>query len=300
MRAVDPSVQLIACGSSGPGQSTFLEWDREVLEECYSQVDGISLHRYYGNEATGETRGNSLKYLAMNLAMEEQIDQVAAVCEYVRKRAGSSKRLWLSFDEWNVWYRRRGGNGQRQQAPHLLEEEYNLEDALLVGGLVNALLRRSDKVRVACLAQLVNVIAPIVTNANGLLRQSIYYPYSWALESARGQALDALVESAAIEGIPAIDGAVTFDESTGQYCVLLLNRDLMQPRETTLVFRDNAPTRTLRFDTLTGTDLKAVNTFADPGKVKPAAIELPRPSGRIVLQLPARSYSRLLLQAAPA
>jgi alpha-L-arabinofuranosidase len=72
-----------------------------------------------------------------------------------------------------------GGNGQRQQAPYLLEEEYNLEDPLLVGGLVNALLRRSDKVRVACLAQLVNVIAPIVTNANGLLRQSIYYPYTW-------------------------------------------------------------------------------------------------------------------------
>lgn len=299
MRAVDPGVQLIACGSSGPGQSTFLEWDREVLEECYSQVDGISLHRYYGNEATGETGGNSLKYLALNLAMEEQIDQVAAVCEYVRKRTGSSKRLWLSFDEWNVWYRRRGGNGQRQQAPHLLEEEYNLEDALLVGGLVNALLRRSDKVRVACLAQLVNVIAPIVTNANGLLRQSIYYPYAWALESARGQALDTLVESVAIEGIPAIDSAVTFDQATGQYCVLLLNRDLMQPREATLVFRDNAPTRTLRFDTLTGTDLKAVNTFAEPDKVKPAALESPRPGGRMVLQLPARSYSRLLLQAAP-
>jgi alpha-L-arabinofuranosidase len=132
------------------------------------------------------------------------------------------------------------------------------------------------------------------------LRQSIYYPYSWALESARGQALDALVESAAIEGIPAIDGAVTFDRGTGQYCVLLLNRDLMQPRETTLVFRDNAPTRTLRFDTLTGTDLKAVNTFTEPNKVTPAALELPRPSARMVLQLPARSYSRLLLQAAPA
>jgi len=109
-----------------------------------------------------------------------------------------------------------------------------------------------------------------------------------------------LVESAAIEGIPAIDGAVTFDPATGQYCVLLLNRDLAQPREATLVFRDNAPTRTLRFDTLTGTDLKAVNTFAEPDRVRPAALESPRTSGRMVLQLPARSYSRLLLQAASA
>jgi alpha-N-arabinofuranosidase len=107
------------------------------------------------------------------------------------------------------------------------------------------------------------------------------------------------VESAAIEGIPAIDSAVTFDPATGQYGVFLLNRDLMQPREATLVFRDNAPTRTLRFDTLTGADLKAVNTFAEPGKVKPAALESPRPGGRMLLQLPARSYSRLLLQAAP-
>ncbi len=229
--------------------------------------------------------------------MEEQIDQVADVCEYVRKRTGSRKRLWLSFDEWNVWYRRRGGNGQRQQAPHLLEEEYNLEDALLVGGLVNALLRRSDKVRVACLAQLVNVIAPIVTNEKGLLRQSIYYPYAWALESARGQALDAWVESAAIEGIPAIDSAVTLDRASGQYCVLLLNRDLEQPRDATLIFRDNAPVRSLRFDTLTGGDLKAINTFAAPDKVKPVALDLPRPGERMTLQLPARSYSRLLLQA---
>jgi alpha-N-arabinofuranosidase len=146
---------------------------------------------------------------------------------------------------------------------------------------------------------LVNVIAPIVTNANGLLRQSIFHPYAWALESARGQALDALVESAMIEGIPAIDSAVTFDRATGQYCIFLLNRDLAQSREATLVFRENAPTRSLRFDTLTGPDLKAVNAFAEPNKVKPATLELPRAGERIVVQLPARSYSRLLLQGAP-
>ena len=126
----------------------------------------------------------------MNLDMDRQIREIAAVCDYVQGLRRSSKRLWLSFDEWNVWYRARGGdavNGQRQFAPKLLEEVYNLEDALLVGGFVNTLLRNSERVRVACLAQLVNVIAPLVTNDTGVLRQSIYFPYAWALQYARGQ-----------------------------------------------------------------------------------------------------------------
>ena len=110
----------------------------------------------------------------------------------------SPKRLWLSFDEWNVWYRARGGrfaDGQRAFAPQLLEEVYNLEDALLVGGFVNSLLRQAERVRVGCLAQIVNVIAPLVTNETSVLRQSIYYPYAWALKYARGRVLDLQVES---------------------------------------------------------------------------------------------------------
>ena len=111
----------------------------------------------------------------MNLDMDRHIHEVAAVCDYVQGLQRSSKRLWLSFDEWNVWYRARDGqatDGRGTAAPHLLEEVYNLEDALLVGGFVNTLLRNSQRVRVACLAQLVNVIAPLVTNDQGVLRQS--------------------------------------------------------------------------------------------------------------------------------
>src|ERR1700694_2565058 len=128
----------------------------------------------------------------MNLSMEQQIAETAAVCDYVRGRKRSAKKLWLSFDEWNVWYRARSGdavNGRMQEAPHLLEEVYNLEDALLVGGIINTLLRNADRVKLACLAQLVNVIAPIMTNAAGLYRQTIYYPYSWAIQFARGSVL---------------------------------------------------------------------------------------------------------------
>src|SRR5215471_8780833 len=145
MRVIDPSLKLIACGSSGPFMPTYLEWDRQVLEECYPEVDAISLHRYFGNAE--ETGGDSSKYLAMNLAMDRQIEEIIDVCDLVRGLKRSNKRLWLSFDEWNVWYRARGGdasNGHRTKAPHLLEEIYNLEDALLVGGLINSLVRHSD------------------------------------------------------------------------------------------------------------------------------------------------------------
>ena len=134
--AQDSSLQLIACGSSGPFMPTYLEWDREVLEQCYDYVDGLSLHRYLGNN--DETGADSAKFLAMNLTMDRQIAESLAVCDLVRGHKRSKKKLWLSFDEWNVWYRARSGDatdGHRKEAPHLLEEIYNLEDALLVGGM---------------------------------------------------------------------------------------------------------------------------------------------------------------------
>src|SRR5436190_6938587 len=124
MRVIDPKLQLITCGSSGTFMPTYLVWDREVLEECYDQVDAVSLHAYYGN--TGRTSGNnSARYLAMNLDMDRHIHEVAAVCDYVQGLQRSPKRLRLSFDEWNVWYRARGGaatNGRGAAAPRLLEE----------------------------------------------------------------------------------------------------------------------------------------------------------------------------------
>ena len=135
MRYVDPALQLVACGSSGPTRPGYLEWDYEVLEQCFDYVDAISLHRYFDN--TDETGGDSSKFLALNLSMERQIEEVASVCDFVQGVKRSPKKLWLSFDEWNVWYRARHGDamdGHRQPAPHLLEEIYNLEDALLVGG----------------------------------------------------------------------------------------------------------------------------------------------------------------------
>jgi alpha-N-arabinofuranosidase len=307
MRVIDPAVQLIACGSSGTFMPTYLAWDREVLEECYDQVDGLSLHAYYGN--TKDWSGNSAaRYLATNLDMDRHIHEIAAVSDYVQGLQKSSKRLWLSFDEWNVWYRARdqqSTDGRGAAAPRLLEEVYNLEDALLVGGLVNTLLRNSDRVRVACLAQLVNVIAPLVTNDRGVLRQSTYYPYAWALRHARGRVLDLRVEAetypikadglqsdfARNADVPFLDVVATVDDGRREAAVLVLNRDLDGERELTLEWEGIEPVRVLACETLTGPDLKAFNTFDAPRRVAPAPLAAPAAGRRMTFRLPPRSYT---------
>jgi len=307
IRVIDEKLQLIACGSSNTNMPTYLVWDREVLEECYDQVDGISLHNYYGN--TPPLSGNSTaRYLAMNLDMERQILEIGAVCDYVQGLQKSPKRLWLSFDEWNVWYRARSGphvDGKRAFAPRLLEEVYNLEDALLVGGFLNTLLRQSERVRVGCLAQIINVIAPLVTNETSVLRQSIYYPYAWALKYARGRVLDLQVQAetypivagdlqpdfARNDQVPFVDVVATLDPQNGQVCLLMLNRDLEGERELVLEWRNPTPTRVLACETLTGADVKAFNTFEQPQVVAPRALAPPAAGPSMTFKLPPRSYS---------
>jgi len=315
MRAIDPSIKLVACGSSGPFMPTYIEWDRTVLEQCYDVVDGISLHRYWGN--TEETNHDSQTYLAMNLAMDRQIEEIISVCDTVKAQKRSGKQLFLSFDEWNVWYRARTGDavdGHGKPAPHLLEEPYNLEDALLVGGLINSLIRHSDRVKLACLAQLVNVIAPIMTNSNGILRQSIYYPYSWALQHARGAALSIAPQGPGYRvdklGMPLEDGGLpipgfgqvayvdisaTLDADKKSATILMLNRDIEKPQDVEIAWHDLTPTAVTTFETITGPDLKALNTFEQPNKVVPQKLENPKVGSRMSVRLPAHSYSVLTL-----
>ncbi|HEX4287029.1 MAG TPA: alpha-N-arabinofuranosidase [Terracidiphilus sp.] len=315
MRTIDPNIKLVACGSSGPFMPTYIEWDRTVLEECYDVVDGISLHRYWGN--TDETGGDSSKYLAMNLAMDRQIEEIASVCDTVRAQKRSAKQLFLSFDEWNVWYRARAGDatdGHGKTAPHLLEEPYNLEDALLVGGLANSLMRHADRVKLACLAQLVNVIAPLMTNEEGTLRNTIFYPYAWALKYGHGASLslgqdgpsyevDKLggpIESGGLPipgfgAVPYLDVTATFDAEKKTAALFVLNRDLNKARDLEIKWHDLTPTAVTAFETLTGTDLKALNTFADPKKVIPQTLEKPAVGSTMRVQLPPRSYSVLSL-----
>jgi alpha-N-arabinofuranosidase len=312
-RVIDRDVQLIACGSSNPRLPTYLEWDREVLEECYDMVDGISLHNYFGN-TPALSGGKSERFLAQNLDMERQIREITAVADYVQGLKRSPKQLWLSFDEWNVWYRAREPqhlDGKGQFAPPLLEEVYNLEDALLTGGCLNTLLRQSDRVRVGCLAQIVNVIAPLVTNSKGTLRQSIYYPYAMVIKYARGRVLDLQVEGetypiraaglrydfARDEDVPFLDVVATYDAKEKRIAVFVLNRDLSNERELALAFEDVTPARVLACETITGADLKAFNTFETPNRVVTTKLDPMKAGAKMTLKLPARSYTVLHLAA---
>ena len=306
-RVIDPDVNLIACGSSNTILPTYLTWDREVLEECYDMVDGISLHNYFGNEPE-LAGGKSERFLAQNLDMERQIEEITAVADYVQGLYRSPKQLWLSFDEWNVWYRARAHehlDGKGQFAPHLLEEVYNLEDAMLTGGFLNTLMRQSSRVRVACLAQIVNVIAPLVTSPRGVLRQSIYYPYQLVLKYARGRVMDIQVQCetypiraaglradfARNADVPFLDVVATYDAKEKRIAVFALNRDLSNERELALNFEDVVPSKVLACETITGADLKAFNTFESPNKVVSSKLDQARAGAKMTVKLPARSYT---------
>ncbi len=300
MKAVDPSIQVTACGSSSPSMPTYLEWERQVLEQCYEVVDYLSLHRYF-NLPQKDEKPDYARFLAQNLELDHEVAQVGAVCDLVGARLKSRKTLRLSFDEWNVWYGSTGGDGKRKYAPHLIEETYNLGDALLVGGCINSLLRNAQRIEIACLAQLVNVIAPLMTSDQGVLRQTTYYPYRWALQLARGEVLATShngpgYETEPLGTVPYLDVVATRDQR--QLCVLALNRDTSRARTMECHFTGAYPGRTLSARTLTGSDLTATNTFARPKNVVPERLPLPAPGRRMTIELPAQSYSMLQFELA--
>jgi alpha-N-arabinofuranosidase len=246
--------------------------------------------------------------------MERQILEITAVADYVQGLYRSPKQLWLSFDEWNVWYRARTPDhldGKGAFAPKLLEEVYNLEDAMLTGGFLNTLMRQSHRVRVACLAQIVNVIAPLVTNSKGTLRQSIYYPYQMVLKYARGRMLDIQVESetypiraaglrpdfARDEQVPFLDVVATYDAKEKRIAVFALNRDIANERELALDFEDVTPAKVLACETVTGPDLKAFNTFESPNKVVMTRLDAMKAGAKMTVKLPPRSYTVIHMSA---
>lgn len=215
MKGVSPDIELVACGSSNKNMPTFGKWERTVLECAYDNIDYISLHQYYGKSGVDDR-----DFLLQAADMDAFIKEVASICDAVGKERKSKKRINLSFDEWNVWYHSHEADKalkKWQVAPPQLEDVYTLEDAVLFTTMLNTLLNNSDRVKIACLAQLVNVIAPIRTKAGGgIVKQTIYYPYYYASRYGRGTALKAevdcpIVKSARFGAVKTLNTAVTRD-----------------------------------------------------------------------------------------
>ncbi|MBN1920181.1 MAG: alpha-N-arabinofuranosidase [Anaerolineae bacterium] len=275
MKWQDPTLKLTLCGSSGMDMPTFPEWDRVALELCWEQVDYLSLHAYVGNH-----NDDTGSYLALTHRLAEQVDTLAATLRYVKARLRSRHEVYLSWDEWNVWYKDMTMQGGWTEAPHLIEEVYNLEDALVVAQWLNLFLRRCDVLHMACLAQIVNVIAPILTTRNSLLKQSTFYPFQLFRRAARGLALDVHVEAPyyttqKFGAVPLLDVSASYDSGAGVGAIFLVNRSQEQPLPVELRWQQQAPQRVTEVVRLAGTDPKAANTFEYPTAVTPAAIPAP-------------------------
>jgi alpha-L-arabinofuranosidase len=273
MKWVDPSIELVACGSSSIYMPTFAQWEATVLEHTYEHVDYISLHQYYGNHEK-----DTANFLARTVDMDAFIKSVVATCDYVKAKKRSKKKINLSFDEWNVWYHSNDADRKIERwsvAPPQLEDIYNFEDALLVGGMLITLLKHADRVKMACLAQLVNVIAPIMTsNGGGAWRQTIFYPFMHVSTYGRGYVLNPIVNSPVYDSkdytdVPVLETTAVVNEEKEELTIFALNKDMND----TLAFECDARNfedyRVVEHIVLEHEDVHAVNTEKNPFNVKP-------------------------------
>jgi alpha-N-arabinofuranosidase len=292
MKWHDPSIRLTLCGSSSSHMPTYPEWDRIALEICWEYVDYLSLHFYAGNRDD-----DTDSYLALARQFEDHLDVLAGTLRYVKAKLRSRHDVYLSWDEWNVWYKDQTMQGGWQEAPHLIEEVYNLEDALVVAQWLNVFLRRCDVLKMACLAQLVNVIAPILTRPDGILRQSIFYPFALFSRYASGDSLDLLVQAPTYATRmfgeqPLIDAAASYDAGQGKGAIFIVHRGRTEPLTLDLEWQGRAPYRVASIYQVSGSDPKAANTFDTPDVIGIRPLPgAPVVDGRFRLQVPPLSLT---------
>jgi alpha-N-arabinofuranosidase len=257
MRWTDADVKLVAAGSSNyaPGVD-WSEWNRTVVEHLQNYIDYLAIHLYVGNP-----NDDFAEFLASSRLMDDKIETTAKVIDKITARRTDGKKVYIAFDEYNVWYRARG-EGQRGR--RILEERYNLEDALVIATLLNSLVNHADVVKIANMAQLVNVIAPIFTSDQGLFLQTIYYPLQLFAKNVKGNSLMLDVD---VEGyrtkqwsdVPYLDVSGAVDGST--LWLNVVNRHKDQPIDATISLEDKSFARALTVAEVNGPDIKASNDF---------------------------------------
>lgn len=270
MKEMDDSLEFVVCGSSNVDMPTFPEWEASTLEEAYEYVDYISLHQYYGN-----AKNDTPDFLAKTQDLEKFLNSVIATCDFVKAKKRSKKTIHLSFDEWNVWYHSHDEDELEmkkrpwQSAPHLLEDIYNFEDAILNGLILITFLKHADRVKVACLAQLVNVIAPIMTETNGpAWRQTIFYPFLHASKYGRGTALTPVIstgvhDTTKHEAVTDIEAAAVYNEEKQEVTVFAVNRNTEEDIEFECDMRRFAGCRVKEYLVMESDDMKLVNSAVD-------------------------------------
>ncbi|MFE9426445.1 alpha-N-arabinofuranosidase [Kitasatospora sp. NPDC006697] len=300
MKAADKDLELVVCGSSGSGMPTFGDWERTVLEHSYDHVDYVSCHAYYQVHD-----GDLGSFLASATDMDYFIDTVLATADHVGHKKRSSKKINISFDEWNVWYLKEHQeseevNEEWRHAPRQLEDQYTVADAVVVGNLLMTLLKRSDRVTSASLAQLVNVIAPIMTEPGGpAWRQTTFYPFSITSRLASGEVIRPVIDAPAYltarhGEASVIDAVATADEDRA--AVFLVNRDLSEPARVTIDVRSLALSRIVEAVTLADSDPYARNTLAQQLRVTPAAnTSAALADGVLSIELPPVSWTAISL-----
>lgn len=263
MKLVDDSIELVLCGSSSTEMPTFASWEAEVLDQAYEYVDYISLHRYYGNQ-----ENDLSNYLAKSLDMDFFIKSVTAIADYIKAKKKSDKTINLSFDEWNVWYHSNEETHNTepwQVAPPILQDIYNFEDALLVGCLLITLLKNSDRVKIACLAQLVNVIAPIMTEKDGKAwKQTIFYPFQQVSDFGRGIALTPNVHVASYDSkdfkeVPYLESIAVLNEEQQELVIFAVNRSESEVINFEALISEINVTSVIEFSQMSGFGIKDIN-----------------------------------------
>ncbi len=278
IRAFDKGLELVVCGSSNPKMPTYPEWERIVLEHAYESVDYLSLHMYSENEAR-----NTAEYLALSEKLDRYIATIQSVITFVKANKRSKRDVHICFDEWNVWYHSHeqdrailDGMQGWPHAPRLLEDVYNFEDVLQVGLTINTFIRRADVVKIACIAQLVNVIAPVMTETGGpAWRQTTYWPFLFASLYGRGTALRLAVDCPsydceAADGVPYLDVAGVLDEQERHLALFAVNRHPTEALATAVSLEGfGGALRVVDHQAMTHDDLLATNTAEHPDRVTP-------------------------------
>lgn len=304
MRQVDPSIELVVCGSSSAQMPTFGDWERTVLEHAYEAVDYISCHAYYE-----EYDGDLGSFLGSAVNMDRFIETVVATADHVKALKKSDKTINIAFDEWNVWYIQRFQNVDKIEgvdnwpvAPRLLEDVYSVADAVVFGNLMISLLKHADRVTSASLAQLVNVIAPIMTEPGGpAWRQTTFFPFAITSRLARGEALELKLEAPTYDTarhgrVSLVDAVATHDSEASRSAVFLVNRSIDEALTVTVDVSQLGDIAILESHTLCDEDVYAKNTLEDPERVAihandSAAIN----EGTLTITLPPVSWSALSL-----